>query len=301
MAQVPRFRLDPALAARLYEAAGAARWALAHEAFEAAIIAGAVRAFDQTTTVDDVALEAWTQSLHLEDLAVAAACADGSESAWEHFIAVYQPLLRRSADAMDRTGGARDVADSLIADLYGLGKPDGTRRSLFRYFHGRSQLGTWLRSVLSQRLVDRARATRRLEPLPDDQNLVPDPADSQAAHAERPRFQSALEQACAAAIADLDARDRLRLSCYYAQGMTLAAIGRMLQEHEATVSRHLARTRASIKTAVDARLRADHGLDDRGVAECFQTVIEDTGAIDLGTLLGAPAARKIARAARSEK
>jgi RNA polymerase sigma-70 factor, ECF subfamily len=301
MAQAPRFRWDPALATRLYEAAGAARWALAREAFEAALAAGAIRALGETTRINDAELEAWTRSLHLEDLALAAACADGSESAWEHFIAVYQPLLRRAADAMDRTGGARDLADSLIADLYGLDQRDGTRRSLFRYFHGRSQLGTWLRSVLSQRLVDRARATRRLEPLPDNQDLVLDPAGSPASHTERPRFQSALEQACAAAIADLAARDRLRLSCYYAQGMTLAAIGRMLREHEATVSRHLARTRASIRAAVDARLRADHGFDDRAVAECFQVVVEDTGTIDLGTLLGAPVARKIAPAARSEK
>jgi DNA-directed RNA polymerase specialized sigma24 family protein len=154
--------------------------------------------------------------------------------------------------------------------------------------------------VLAQRLVDRSRATRRIDPLPDRPDDVLPPAMDEP-DADRARFQPLIEEACTAAIADLPPRDRLRLSCYYAQGMTLAAIGRMLREHEATVSRHLSRTRAAIRAAVDGRLRVDHGLDDQAVAACFRVAAADPGTLDLGTLLGAPAARKIAPAARSEK
>ncbi len=77
----------------------------------------------------------------------------------------YRPVLYRSADAIDPGGGARELADSIYADLFGLQERDGERRSLFRYFHGRSSLATWLRAVLAQRLVDRVRSTRRLTPL----------------------------------------------------------------------------------------------------------------------------------------
>ena len=55
------------------------------------------------------------------------------------------PALYRAADALDRSGGARELADSLYADLYGVEQRDGERQSLFRYFHGRSSLATWLR------------------------------------------------------------------------------------------------------------------------------------------------------------
>ena len=48
-------------------------------------------------------------------------------------------------------------------------------------------------------------------------------------------------------IAALEPRDRLRLGCYYAQEMTLAQIGRLIGEHEASVSRHLARIRRAMK------------------------------------------------------
>ena len=36
----------------------------------------------------------------------------------------YRPILYRAADALDPSGGARDLADSLYADLYGLRKGD---------------------------------------------------------------------------------------------------------------------------------------------------------------------------------
>ena len=45
----------------------------------------------------------------------------------------------------------------------GFAERDGERQSLFRYFHGRSSLATWLRAVLAQRVVDAVRVERRLE------------------------------------------------------------------------------------------------------------------------------------------
>ena len=103
-------------------------------------------------------LERYLKSLHLEDLALACACADGDEAAWEHFVREYRPSLYRAADALDPSGRARELADSLYADLYGTTERAGERRSLFRYFHGRSSLPTWLRAVLAQRHVDAIRA-----------------------------------------------------------------------------------------------------------------------------------------------
>ena len=86
----------------------------------------------------------------------------------------YRPLLYRAADALDSSGGARDLADPLYADLYGMPEGGSERRSLFRYFQGRSSLATWLRAVLAQRYVDRLRAQKsRIEPLPDEDSAPP--------------------------------------------------------------------------------------------------------------------------------
>jgi RNA polymerase sigma factor (sigma-70 family) len=238
------------------------------------------------------------------DLELARQCAAGEDQAWERFILEYRPLLYRAADALDPSGGARDLADSLYAELYGMPEGESERRSLFRYFQGRSSLATWLRAVLSQRYVDRLRAQKRLEPLPDEDSALPlrrqgsyedrrgDPPDP-----DRSRHLVLLRQALAVAVDRLDARDRLRLGCYYVQELTLAETGRLLKEHEATVSRQLARARRALRKDVERQLREDHRLSDAQIAECFESASEDAGPLDLRQLLsdqqpGGEAARK---------
>ena len=206
-------------------------------------------------------------------------------ASWEHFVLKQRPLLYRAADAIDPSGGARELADSLYADLFGLGDRAGVRQSLFRYFHGRSSLTTWLRAVLAQRHVDRLRTSRRLEALPDEDSSFALPAPARPIEPERDRYLGLIRKALEAAVANLAARDRLRLACYYAQELTLAQTGRMLGEHEATASRGLARTRAAIREALERHLRVEVGLTDAEIARCFESVTEDAGPLDLRELL----------------
>jgi RNA polymerase sigma factor (sigma-70 family) len=190
-----------------------------------------------------------------------------------------RPTLYRAAEALDRTGGARELADSIYADLYGLDKRGGERQSLLRYFHGRSSLSTWLRAVLAQRHVDRVRVVRRTEPLLEEM-----PARTQVEDPDCPRFAEMLRSALSRVLTRLDPRDRLRLGLYYAQEMTLARTGAVLKEHEATTSRHLARTRKIIRDGVERELRIV-GLNDDQIARCFECATEDVGATDLAQLL----------------
>ena len=299
--------MPPAIAARLYDRAGAAAWALPHAVFAAALDRSVRHALGQALATSSPAdVERYCGGLHLEDLALATACAEGREPAWEHFVREMRPALYRAAAAIDRTGGGRDLADSLYAELFGLRDRDGARQSLFRYFHGRSSLGSWVRAVLAQRHVDRVRAARRLDPLPDDDAPGALPSPPAAAPAAPSRHHVAMHAALAAALAAIAPRDRLRLACYYARDMKLAAIGRMLGEHEASVSRHLARARREVRAAIEAHLRAQAGYDTAGVDECFRAVAVDSGPLDLAVLFDTQPAsvdgdRKIPVAARSEE
>jgi DNA-directed RNA polymerase specialized sigma24 family protein len=139
--------------------------------------------------------------------------------------------------------------------------------------------------VLAQRHVDRTRAARRTAPLPEDESpaALAAPAPQPPEHA---RFVALLRTALAAALGRLDPRGRLRLACYYAQELTLAQIGRTLGEHEATVSRQLARTRAALRQDVERQLR-EAGLNDAAIGECFAAVSTDPGPLDLADLLQA--------------
>lgn len=287
--------VDSRLQDDLWARAKAARWGLSRDRFAVALVRSAERAFAGQTPAP-AAVERFLRGLHLEDLALACACEDGIDEAWEHFIREFRPQLYRAATAID-AGGARELADGLYADLFGLRERDGARQSLFRYFHGRSSLATWLRAVMAQRHVDGVRTRRREQPLPEDdaESMVSTPV----AAPDVPRLVRLLLAALAAVLTTLAPRDRLRLACYHAQNLTLAQIGRLTGEHEATVSRHLTRSRQLVRHEVERRLREEHGMDDSGIAECLQAALADTGTFDLTRVLDEDAARKLAAADRS--
>jgi RNA polymerase sigma factor (sigma-70 family) len=260
--------------AALHREAAAGRWGVTPEVFAQALERSAAKAFAGRTP-SGPELDRYYRSLHLADLALACACAEGSNDAWDHFVAELRPALYRAADAIDRTGFARELADAIYGELFS--------KSLFRYFHGRSSLSTWLRSLLSQRYIDRYRETRRLEPLPEEEQAAR--VDAPAAP-ERAKFVAAMHATLTAVMAALSPRDRLRLGWYYAQKLTLVQIGRLTGESEATVSRQLARTRREVGDDVKRRLRVDHQFSDGEIAECISSVSDDPGTLDLSLLLG---------------
>lgn len=280
--------IEPQVLHRLYARANAAQWGITEAQFGHALARAIAHSWDQGSGTDEI--ERRCATLHLDELALACACEAGIDDAWRHFVLTYRPVLYRTADALDRTGGARELADALYGDLFGTTERDGTRQSLFRYFHGRSSLATWLRAVLAQRHIDRVRAHRSIAPLESD------PPESTAPVEQpdpgRPRLRALVHAAIAAAMALLTPRDRLRLGCYYAQQMTLAQVGRLTGEHEATVSRQLSRTRSFIRETVERTLRTEHDLGAVEIDECFRLIADDPGTLDLAALLGSADASK---------
>jgi RNA polymerase sigma-70 factor (ECF subfamily) len=266
------------------KAAAPADWNLTREEFQAALERGTAKRFPDAS-VEAKKLEAYLDTLHARDLALAAACSTGSAAAWDFFMAEFRPELYRAARAIaGRAAGgdsvARELADSLYADLYGLRESGGRRKSLFEYFHGRSKLTTWLHAVLAQRHVDEIRRARRTEPLEDEtgeiiaevESAAPRPAQGALADAdpERANYLAGLQAALAAALGTLQPRDRLRLAYYYADDRTLAEIGRLLGEHEATVSRRLDRTRRDVRSRTEKWLRDEKKWSEVQVRACLE-------------------------------
>lgn len=104
---------------------------------------------------------------------------------------------------------------------------------------------------------------------------------------DRARRRRIIERALDHALAALPARDRVRLGCYYAEGLTLAQTGRLVGEHEATVSRQLARTRKAIRVAVERELHGA-GLSRQQISESFMEIAQDPGRLDVRRLLDEP-------------
>jgi RNA polymerase sigma-70 factor len=299
----------PGLVDRLFSESGACSWGLSQDHFQSAIERSCRRHF-AAAAPSARKLEEYLGTLHLKDLALACACADGCAKAWEHFVATYRSYLRAAAGAILRCSAASpaacELADSVFADLYGLSEQKGAERSLFRYFHGRSSLKTWLRAILSQRHVDAIRAARRFTNLEDDDSAAPGKSQITrgASRIESPpdphrdRYVALVSGALEVALGLLDARDRQRLRMYYAEQQTLAEIGRALGEHESSVSRNLERIRRDLRRDVEAALRKgrlpgngaspEPSLSEEQIALCFQYASEDAP-IDLEKLFPRPA------------
>jgi RNA polymerase sigma-70 factor (ECF subfamily) len=284
-----RQEIDPALVARLHARAKAARWSIAPERFGDVLALAVAKRFGTSAEGEPAgaasgaggraqALVAFLEALHLEDLALAIGCADGDEMAWDTFVSRYRADLARAAASIAGPAQGRDLADSLFAELFGVDARGARRRPLFDYFHGRSRLSTWLHALLSQRHVDALRAGRRtssLDELERPEELVrvsaepPDP--------DRARLVTALQHAFDAALASIEANDRLRLACYHVDGMTLAEIARLFREHEATASRKLTRIRQALRQRIDEQLTRAHGFAPAQVRQCYEYALEDGG------------------------
>ena len=267
-------RYAPALA-RLYDRAGAARWNLGADIFAEAAARGALK----SGAVETDRVEAYLDAIHAEDLALALACKGGNSRAWEHFIASLRPPLYAAARVIagDAMRG-RELADSLWADLYGLEVRDGRRRSLLEYFHGRSSILTWLRAILAQRHVDYVRSQSRLQPLDDyveDSRVEPNSNHEQAAGPERARYVRMLALALDLALKTLAPKDRMRMAYYYRHELSLKEIGRLMSEHESSVSRKLARTRDQLRSEIERRLRDIDRLSQDQIRLCYDFAAGD--------------------------
>ena len=285
-----------------YAQSQAGRWGIPRERFATALERSAKKALTPGA-VTGQELHDYLGALHLEDLALAAACADGNEAAWDHFFNTYRAYLRTAAAAILRCQAASaeacDLADSLFSELYGLAGGKGAERSLFRYFHGRSSLKTWLRAVLAQRHIDSIRAGRRFEELAEDETgdgprrtlLGP---QTQPVDPHRERYIASFTRALQTALDHLVPQEKERLRLYYAEEKTLAEIGRLLGEHESSVSRHLDRARRDLRQAVEDLLCTGIGaangfagqpaMSDAEIALCLEYSAGDS-TIDLEKLL----------------
>jgi RNA polymerase sigma-70 factor (ECF subfamily) len=213
------------------------------------------------------------ESLRAEELALARACARGNEAAWEVFLNRYREKLYNAAHSVaSEDSAARDIADSLYADLYGTRSADGRRVSKLDSFTGRGSLEGWLRAVLAQEYVNRYRRQQRLVSLEEQTE-----AGAQFQSKERDPSQALdarLEAATDEALAALPEEDKFILAGYYLDGRTLAEVARLLGVHESTVSRRLERITAALRKSILVRL-VKQGMTSREARQTMEVEVSE--------------------------
>lgn len=212
-------------------------------------------------------------SLRVEELALARACAAGQERAWELFMARYrEKLYDIAAFIAKESSAARELADSLYADLYGTTTRYGQRVSKLASYTGRGSLEGWLRTVLAQEFVNRFRRQRSLVSLDEESEDGAQfaAADPEPATAVDPRVEAATDEA----LSRLGAEECFILASYYLDGHTLVEIARTLAVHESTISRKLDKLAKSLRKQILATLERK-GMSRRQAEEALEVDVRD--------------------------
>jgi len=262
--------------ADLFERSHAADFALSEQEF--ARILGEIAAKSLPVGAAENDAVAFCRGLRLEDLVLARACAAGHERAWEIFLTRYRERLYDAARSITREdSSARELADSLYADLYGTETRDGRRASKLNYYAGRGSLEGWLRATLAQEYVNRYRRGKREVSLEEKTE-----AGVQFAAPDRPVEPASdprLAQATDSVLAALAAEERFILASYHLDGRTLAEIARTLGVHESTVSRKLEKVVRAVRERIMDEL-LQRGMSRRQAEEALQTDVRDV-AVDI--------------------
>jgi RNA polymerase sigma-70 factor, ECF subfamily len=261
--------LPDALSHELFQSSHAIELGLAHSQFAEVLIAVGNKysySAGPEAAVTPAQREAFWRALHLQDLALASACALGINTAWEVFIARFRGFLERTAIGITGSSSlGKELADSLYSELFGISERDGQRQSPLASYSGRGSLAGWLRTTLAQRYVNHHRQTARLAPL--DTQDFPAPVSAVAPAAE---VASKLSQAVTQTIGELGAEDRFLISAYFLDQRTLREIAYLLQVHEATISRRLKRLTEGLHKRVIKHLQAC-GMSRRAAEEALGT------------------------------
>ncbi len=258
------------LIAGLYAKSGAASFDLSCEQFTA-ILEEIAAKYQPSGSVFD--LRELYSSLRIEDLALARACANGHERAWEIFLTRFRAKLYDIAGYIAKeSSAARELADGIYGDLYGTANRDGQRVSKLASYTGRGSLEGWLRTVMAQEFVNKYRRQRRLVSLDgEEEDGIQFAAKGTESSIE---IDPRLESAIAEALAGLEDADRFVLSSYYLDRRTLAEVARTLCVHESTISRKLDKLAKSLRKHILNGL-TQRGMSRRQAEEALDTDVRD--------------------------
>lgn len=240
--------------------------------------------------------------LRADDLCLIIACENGDERAWEDLVTQFDATVKSAARKVtSNSEDAEDLASSIWAELYGLRiDADGNKKSKLAYYSGRGSLAGWLRAVVSQLAVDEFRKVSKFVQIEEDrdfENLASEAAGSDnhhfASNADSPEelvtdaaTQADVADALRAAVASLDAEDRLIVKLYYFDDLKLKNIAATFGYHEATASRRLTRVQSDIRKGVEKELKVRHGWTDGEVKKYLSDTAAGLG-VNLETMFAA--------------
>jgi RNA polymerase sigma-70 factor len=214
----------------------------------------------------------FVKQLHTDDLYLARGCADRGEKAWNRFDALYHKYLN---DLIGYLCSLRHVASELMETvMIDLFLPDRSGRSRISSYDGRSSLSTWLRVVVTNRVINegqRKSNTSRVDISGDfvDGSTV-SCLDSRIAMS---RYEGLIRESLRHACANLSVRERMILLWRFEDEHQLGDIASRLGVHQSTITRTVERIARKLKQQLISSL-SECQLDKAAIEECITVLVD---------------------------
>jgi RNA polymerase sigma-70 factor (ECF subfamily) len=212
--------------------------------------------------------------LHLSDLYLALACAQGSEAAWGHFAALYNPCIRQACKHLCPSNAARDFADALPGELF---LPDATGRSRIASYEGVSPLTVWLATVIRHWAgSERRRKVNHLERIDQISDLADETSIFKTeARLRADRYRDVIKDSMESAIDLLSDRERLILCLRYERQLQVSDIARQFGVKPHAITQQIDRSGQKLRRRIIYLLTIRHRLGPAVVEECVADLLNN--------------------------
>jgi RNA polymerase sigma-70 factor, ECF subfamily len=202
------------------------------------------------------------------DLYLAAACADGDETAVATFRDAHVPTLRQALGKLAMPAATLDDAVQRVLVMVFVGEAPQIRN-----YAGRGSLRSWLRSI-GVRTARRMLGVEHAAAGAGDGELNALPAAVRDPELEllRVRYRDEVKRAFAAAFHQLDERQRNILRQYHIDGLTIDQLAALYHVNRATTARWVAGARLAIVKATRAELIEHAGVPPTEVDSVIRLV-----------------------------
>ena len=205
---------------------------------------------------DDV--EAGLADLHVEDLALAVACANGVPNALAHCERACAGAIAAAVARVDRSADLRDEVRQILWQRIFVGTAGKAPR--IQSYAGRGPLAGWV-AVAAQRVaLDLRRSAARTTALdPQADEVLPANQHPEIDYL-RTRYKPEFEAAVREALAGLPDRDRLLLKLTIVSGLSHEQLANIYGVNQSTITRWIARARAQVLEVTEREVCSKLGL-----------------------------------------
>ncbi len=189
--------------------------------------------------------------LHLEDLYLTVACANGDPAAIAAFEAKFAPAI--AAAAGDASPSLRDEFAQLLRD-----KLFVAESAKIREYSGRGSLAGWVKITAKRTYLDLVRGIDRKREVPIDDHGMMDEADDADPELAflKSHYRQEFRESFADAMQTLSSRERNLLRQHLVHRLSVDELGSLYEVHRATAARWVAKAKQAVLETTRGRMRA---------------------------------------------